>query len=255
MYADNDLLATYHRIGQLMIERFAGRTGDVVHIHVRELGWITGKNRRDASIRLLQRLVGLSPLEMEFRAEIGGKSAGLLADFRGTSAGIPADIIAIRFPNFSKKQFNAPKNEGARSASEFRIPSTEYIGEEEERASDPKSSPTDDADTEIPDPIEGFKPQKLVNLLGAGKREEKLAWLEERLPAIVAAARAKLAEAGHGKPDRGQLSAEVRDRLFAFWRTHQRGGDERDGGRPSAAQAREDRGRRAAENVLKELTE
>jgi hypothetical protein len=88
MYGDNELLATYVRLGVLAVQRFADRTGDSFIIHQSELLAITGRERSDSARRVLQKLVDSSPVE---------------ADYHGTS-------VHIKFPNFAKKQGFGSRN-------------------------------------------------------------------------------------------------------------------------------------------------
>lgn len=82
LFADNDLLAAYVRLGVLAVERFAQKTGDSFQVHDRELGTIFQKHRADVARKSLQRLAEVSPMSAERRG----------------------DVWSITFPNFAKKQ-------------------------------------------------------------------------------------------------------------------------------------------------------
>ena len=94
LFADNDMLALYGRIGILAIERFADKTGDSFLVHPRELLVLTGRGRADVARRSLERLADISPISVE--------SEG--------------DLLRIGFPNFAEKQGFDGKN-GSRSGS------------------------------------------------------------------------------------------------------------------------------------------
>lgn len=82
MYSDNDLFATWVRLGVLAVERFADRTNDSFYVSDLELMAITGKGRLDVARTLLSRLAHVSP----------------------TSASRDGDVWLISIPNFRKKQ-------------------------------------------------------------------------------------------------------------------------------------------------------
>lgn len=82
MFTENDLLATWVRLGILAVERFADRTGNSFRVSDHELVAITGKGRLDVARTLLSRL----------------------ADVSQTSASRDGDVWLISLPNFGKKQ-------------------------------------------------------------------------------------------------------------------------------------------------------
>lgn len=82
MAADNDLLATYVRLGILGIERFADRTGDTFLVSMAELPAVTGTKRSDSARKLLNKLATTSPV---------------VVNYLGTSC-------KITIPNLAKKQ-------------------------------------------------------------------------------------------------------------------------------------------------------
>jgi len=79
---DNDLLATWTRLGLLAVDRWAQDSDDSFLVHDRELCSITGKGRADVARRSLRRLADVSPI----KAEPEG------------------DLWRITFPNFAKRQ-------------------------------------------------------------------------------------------------------------------------------------------------------
>lgn len=132
MYGDNDLLATYTRIGHLMVERFAGRRGDMMVVHVRELLSLTDRPRMDSALNLLRRLAEVSPLEAFFWEEIEksgkrvrGKLGNSLLEVSNKWSDYQPTLIALYLPNFAKKQFNLPNNGSIMepSDSDIRVPS------------------------------------------------------------------------------------------------------------------------------------
>ena len=90
MFADNDLLATWLRLGHLAVERRAALTNDIFIVRDEELQGLTGKGRIDVARKLLERLADISPISVE----------------------CSANIWTITWPKFAEKQGFRLKNVG-----------------------------------------------------------------------------------------------------------------------------------------------
>lgn len=131
MFTENDLLATWVRLGILAVERFADRTSNSFRVSDRELMAITGKGRLDVARTLLSRLAHVSP----------------------TSASRDGDVWLISFPNFGKKQgfgFRNGAKTGASSSSSPTATATKAKEQEREPASRAARAPRKSPDVSFP---------------------------------------------------------------------------------------------------------
>ena len=90
MFADNDLLATWLRLGMLAVERRAALTSDIFVVRREELPTLTGQKRGDSALRVWKKLLTSCPVVANYSEP----------------------IWTVEFPKFAEKQgFNA-KNVG-----------------------------------------------------------------------------------------------------------------------------------------------
>lgn len=122
MYADNDLLATYHRIGHLLVERYAGRTSGCILVSGSELCVLTATAQVSGAVQRLRKLVDCSPvIFFEAGRDASEVPPGWLRDAAGVLSRCERDASQSRssaptlwvlgLPNFSIKQGFVSKNE------------------------------------------------------------------------------------------------------------------------------------------------
>jgi hypothetical protein len=174
MCQDNDLFAAYGRLGMLMVERYAAKTDDTIHVHVRELEWITGKGRRDAALRVLQRLEEVTPISVGLLAEVGGTSVGSLQDFHGKSAELPGEVLSIKLPNFAKKHGMHPVIDDTREKIEERREKKEEGGEAGARKAAPSGDETPERKTKAPEELTEDQLRQLRSW-----RDDKRPWIKD----------------------------------------------------------------------------
>ena len=106
IYADNDLLALWMRLGIVAVERFASKTGDEFRIHQSELTTLGGGKRRDK-------------VEVSLR---------LLAGYLDLTLRLDEGYFVIQWPNFSRKQGFNTKN-GTPQSTESRVQRADSVGD------------------------------------------------------------------------------------------------------------------------------
>lgn len=114
IYADNDLLAFWTRLGVLAVERYASQDSDILRVHQNEISALAGGKRRD-------------------KAEL---SLNLLASKLELSCNKVGSYFQITFRNLSEKQGFAPKN-----GQELLTPNTKTNTNTKEVPPQPKSVP------------------------------------------------------------------------------------------------------------------
>ena len=90
MFDDNDLLATWVRLGMLAVERRAGLTSDIFVVRREELPTLTGQKRGDSALRVWKKLLTSSPVVANYSEP----------------------IWTVEFPKFAEKQGFSEKNVG-----------------------------------------------------------------------------------------------------------------------------------------------
>lgn len=122
MFDDNDLLATWLRLGMLAVERRAALTSDIFVVRREELPTLTGQKRGDSALRVWNKLLTSSPVVANYSEP----------------------IWSVEFPKFAEKQGFSEKNVGPLNthadAKEEEVP-TEPVGHEGDDA------PTTDGET------------------------------------------------------------------------------------------------------------
>jgi hypothetical protein len=208
----------------------------VLSSYIRILAVLNRSRSRDGSVRLSQ--AGLAKVLGKKKRDAQRKRLGYLVEIGLISAAYCADFTLILVPKWPRIQgFRKQKHRDEEEEEEVDVGSKKKRARPRARAPDPD------------DPTEGYDAEKLARMLGAADAPAKLAWLRERLPQIVPAARAKLAGQGVASPTRRQLTAAVRERLMAFWAQRQKS-TRKGNGTPSPAQAREARTKAAAQAVI-----
>ncbi len=102
MFADNDMLALWLRLGHLAMERRAARTADIFVVRDEELQGLTGKHRADVARKYLGRLADITPISVERRG----------------------DVWSIHWPNYAEKQGFDTKNYGPQKQKQKHTKST-----------------------------------------------------------------------------------------------------------------------------------
>ena len=82
VFSDNDLFATWSRLGMLAVERRAARTSDIFVVRNEELPALTGTKRGDSALRVWNKLLSSSTLVAEYSPP----------------------IWTVHFPKFAEKQ-------------------------------------------------------------------------------------------------------------------------------------------------------
>jgi hypothetical protein len=170
VWADNNLLAAYVRLGVLCRDRGAGENADWVSLSAFDVQRITGRRRLDVartSLELLANLVGWDFLHQ-------------------------GDITSIHFRNFSKKQGYAPRNSRT-TPRELRSYSAKTPRRREKREEYPPIVPLAEEPAEPrPDPVEA----ELEQIREAyPKRDGSQQWPRARRALVAAKKRGEKFEA------------------------------------------------------------
>jgi len=216
----------------------------ILGAYVRLLAMLKRARSRDGRLYLSDR--SLKAAFGRDRVDIARKRLALAANVGLMSAARYADYTLILVPKWPIIQgFRKLKSRDGDVDVER---DGEKKGKKRRTAKTPRST-TPDPD----DPTEAYDAEMLVRMLGAADRDAKLAWLRDRLPQIVPAARARLAAQGCPKPSKSALNAGVRERLMAFWTAHRKRLDGKDrSGATTGARAREERTRSAVRRVAED---
>ena len=114
VYADNDLLALWTRLGVLAVERYASQDSDILRVHRNEISALAGGKRRDKAEATLNLLAG--------KLELTCNKVG--------------SYFEIAFRNLSEKQGFGPTNE-----QELCTPNTKTKNKYKEVAAQEESDP------------------------------------------------------------------------------------------------------------------
>lgn len=198
MFADNDLLATWLRLGMLAVERRAALTSDVFLVRREELPSLTGQKRGDSALRVWNKLLTSSPVVANYSEP----------------------IWTVEFPKFAEKQGFNIKNVGPLTTDyqvEEKVP-TEPVGlgqdddpptvDGEKPPESPESPESDDPPKVRIDPRPGFArlawPDAVRAAAKYGKRwspkpsDKRVVMMAARLREFPTAAPDVLVRAVHG---------------------------------------------------------
>ncbi len=226
MFTDNDLFATWTRLGILAVERFADRTGNSFRVSDRELMAITGKGRVDVARTLVSRLAHVSP----------------------TSASRDGDVWLISFPNFSKKQGFKSGN-GVQTGSSASASPTATSTKKKERQnsapSAPKRARKQSRMSEVPDQLSEADRQSVIEWAAAQSPPITLDQLTYGWKVFRAKARGN----GYRYARHAQAFRNALGEAGEAWALKGYGGNSP----PSSAEAREDRVKEAARKAVDRL--